>query len=78
MPAQIKHRNITHRVASARGLVAALTSIGADPERIEAARAELTEANAEATIIRLPKLPVEARVRLAYLILSAGGSDGAA
>ena len=60
-----------------RGRVGGLIARGAPPEKIEAARAELAMANAEADVASWPPLSAEARARIACAILSAGGSDAA-
>jgi hypothetical protein len=72
MPAQPKRRNIAPEVSSARGRVAGLTQAGASPDLIEAARADLREANAEAALNRF--LTPEAQIRLARRILAGGGN----
>jgi hypothetical protein len=62
-----------------RGRIGGLTRRGARPEKIEAARAELAEANAEAAIKRIvdgwPPLTPAQRERLA-LLLHPGAGDG--
>lgn len=62
-----------------RGRIGGLTRRGAPPEKIEAARAELAEANAEAAIRRIvdawPPLSPAQRERLALLLNPGGGSD---
>ena len=74
-------RNVRPEVAVPRARVAGLVSRGADPERIEAARAELRETVAEETVRKLvdlaPPLSPASRCRLACLLLSGGGSDAA-
>jgi hypothetical protein len=70
-------RNIPKPVAQARARLAGLTARGADPGMIEAARAELAEANAAADIGRWPPMSEQARGRLAALVLF-GGSHAAA
>lgn len=63
-------------VAQARARLASLRRYGADPELIEAAGAELAEANAAADISRWPTFGDHTRVKLAQLVLS-GGADHA-
>lgn len=76
-PLMPKPRNIDRAVARARAHVASLTARKADPESIEAARAQLAEANAAADVRKWPPLADRARLELARLVL-AGGDDRAA
>jgi hypothetical protein len=72
-------RNVPRRVGRAKALVAVRTRDHAPPEAIEAARAELAEANAEAAIRRIvdtwPPLSPAQRERLALLLNPGAGSD---
>ena len=63
-------------VASSKARLAGLVA-HRDPDDpdIEAARAALAEANAEADVASWPPLSAEARAKIACAILSAGGSD---
>jgi hypothetical protein len=70
-----KTRNISRDVARARARVASLTARGADPGAIQAARAQLAEANAAADIGKWPAMADRSRVKLASLVLAAGGGD---
>jgi len=62
-------------VGTARGKLAVLVRDGASPEQIEAARADLREANAEAAVQRVidstPPLTDAQRSRLALLLAPA-------
>jgi hypothetical protein len=69
-------RNIPPNVGSARGKVGALVQKGASPEIIEAARAELRYARAEAAITGWLTLTLMERARLAARLLA--GPDDAA
>jgi hypothetical protein len=60
-------------VAQARARVAGLVARGADADVIQAARAELAEANAEADISRWPQMDDRTRAKLASLVLSGRG-----
>jgi hypothetical protein len=71
-------RNVPHRVGSAKARVAVYTRDHRPPEQIEAARAELAEANAEADVASWPPLSPEARAKIACIILSAGDGDAPA
>jgi hypothetical protein len=65
-------RNLPRRVGRAKARVAVYTRDHRPAEQIEAARAELAEANAEADVASWPPLSAEARARIACVILSAG------
>jgi hypothetical protein len=65
-------RNLPSSVGRAKALVAVRIRDHRPPEEIEAARAELAEANAEADVAGWPPLSAEARAKLACAILSAG------
>jgi hypothetical protein len=68
-------RNVPPKVGTAKARVAVYTRDHRPAEQIEAARAELAEANAEADVASWPPLSAEARARIACAILSAGGTD---
>lgn len=68
-------RNVPPEVARARSSLGRKIQLDAAPEVIEAARAQLAEANAEADVASWPPLSAEARAKLACIILTAGGSD---
>jgi hypothetical protein len=74
-------RQVHPKVGRAKALLAVRTRDGAPPQAIEAASAELRDANAEAAVQRVvdswPPLSAETRARLACLLLL-GGDDGAA
>ncbi len=74
-------RNVHPRVGTAKATVAVRVRDHAPPESIEAARADLRAANAEAAIQRVvdswPPLSAETRARLACLLLQGGGADAA-
>jgi hypothetical protein len=65
-------RKIDPAVGSARAKVAVYTRDHRPAEQIEAARAELAEAAAEAEARSWPPLSPRARARIACLILSGG------
>lgn len=74
-------RNVNPEVAARRARVAGLVKVNADPERIEAARAELSEANAEAAVQKIvaewPPLSAETRAKLACILLAPAGDGDA-
>jgi hypothetical protein len=74
-------RNVHPEVSRAKALVAVRTRDHAPPEAIEAARAQLAEANARARVLRVvaawPPLSAETRAELAILLLSPAGGDHA-
>jgi hypothetical protein len=76
----VKSRNVPAEVARLKGVVGGLARRGADPERLEAARAELRTAAAEVYITKVvdaaPPLSDEQRARLAALLRPTG--DGGA
>jgi hypothetical protein len=72
VPSEPVPRNVPRRVGRAKALVAVRIRDHRPPEEIEAARAELAEANAEADVASWPPLSLEARAKIACAILSAG------
>ena len=71
-------RHVHPPVGAARARLAVLVREGASPEQVEAARARLREANAEAAVQRVvdsfPPLTDEQRSRLALLLAPAGST----
>lgn len=69
-------RNVHPKVGAAKARVAVYTRDHRPPEQIEAARAQLAGANAEATVRKIvdgwPPLSAETRAQLACIILSGG------
>lgn len=73
-----KRRNVNPAVTSAKCRLAALVSVGASPDRIEAARGALRTAKARALVVRdLLPLPDAERMELAALLLTGAGDDAA-
>ena len=74
-------RNVHPEVGRAKALVAVRTRDHAPPEAIEAARAELAEANARARVRAVvaawPALSAETRAELAIILLSPDGNGDA-
>jgi predicted O-methyltransferase YrrM len=74
-------RHVNPEVAHQKARVAGLTKVGADPERINEARAALKAAGLEARIKRdvasWPPLSAEDRADLAVLLLHPGGDGDA-
>lgn len=72
-------RNVPPKVARARSSLGRKIQLGASPEAVNAARAALAEANAEAAIRRIvdswPPLTAGMRAELAALLL-ADAADG--
>lgn len=72
-------RNVPKQVARARSSLGRKIQLDAPPEAIQAARADLAAANAEAAIRRVvdrfPPLTADQRARLAVILLG-GRSDG--
>ncbi len=75
-------RNVHPRVGTAKATVAVRVRDHAPPEAIEAARADLRAANAEAAVQRIvdswPPLSAETRAALACILLTPPGGDDAA
>lgn len=74
---QPKRRNVNPAVASAKCRLAALVGRNASQERIDAARAELEVAKADAAVRGLLSLPFGERAKLANLLLTGGGVNAA-